>query len=125
MMPTPADQRDGLPLPLIEGGQPRTPARQMKTTKLKRQVFTTSRELEYFSESELTTQTGYPKEQWWPGVVVKELLDNSLDACEQAGVAPVISVDFPGSVGRRQRQRPGYCERSSRQDPRFLHADQR
>ena len=66
----------------------------MKPTELKRQVFTTSRELEYFSESELTTQTGYPKEQWWPGVVVKELLDNSLDACEQAGVAPVISVDF-------------------------------
>ncbi len=27
-------------------------------------------------------------------MVVKELLDNSLDACEQAGVAPVISVDF-------------------------------
>ena len=44
----------------------------------------------------MTTQTGYPKEQWWPGVVVKELLDNSLDACEQAGVAPLISVDFRG-----------------------------
>jgi len=39
---------------------------------LKRQVFTTSRELEYFSEAELTTQTGYGKEDWWPGVVVKE-----------------------------------------------------
>ena len=42
---TKADRRDGLPLPLIEGGQPKTTARQMKTTELKRQVFTTSREL--------------------------------------------------------------------------------
>ena len=104
---TKANRRDSLPLPLIKGGHPKTPARQMKGIALQRQVFTTSRELEYFSESELTTQTGYPKEQWWPGVVVKELLDNSLDACEQAGVPPVISVDFRGSVGRRQRQRPG------------------
>ena len=93
---TKADRQDGLPLPLIDGGRAKTPAGQGKRTELKRQVFTTSRELEYFSESELTTQTGYPKEQWWPGVVVKELLDNSLDACEQAGVAPVISVDFRG-----------------------------
>ena len=91
-----ADRRDGLPLPPAEGGQPKTLARQMKTAELKRQVFTTSRELEYFSESELTTQTGYQKEQWWPGVVVKELLDNALDACEQAGVAPVISVNVQG-----------------------------
>ena len=63
---------------------------------LQRQVFTTSRELEYFSESELTTQTGYPKEDWWPGVVVKELIDNSLDACEQAGVAPEIGIELGG-----------------------------
>ena len=88
------DRREGLPLP------PPTPptksAGQVKKKELERQIFTTSRELEYFTESELTTQTGYPKEQWWPGVVVKELLDNSLDACEQAGVAPVISVDFRG-----------------------------
>jgi hypothetical protein len=34
---------------------------------LRRQVFTTSRELEYFSESELVTQTGYSKEEWWTG----------------------------------------------------------
>ncbi len=28
----------------------------------------------------------------WPLVVVKELSDNALDACEETGVAPVISV---------------------------------
>ena len=87
-------RRDGLPLP------PPTPptksAGQVKKKELERQIFTTSRELEYFTESELTTQTGYPREQWWPGVVVKELVDNSLDACEQVGVAPVVNVNFRG-----------------------------
>ena len=107
-MPTPADRRDDLPLQLIQVSQPKTlAAKQMKTTELKRQVFTTSHELEYFSESELTTQTGYPKEQWWPDVVVKELIDNSLDACEQAGVAPVIAVDFDGDSIRVTDNGPG------------------
>src|SRR5947207_9282423 len=70
----------------------------MSTTnaKLDRQTFSISRELEYFSEAELTTQTGYGREDWWPGVVAKELVDNSLDACEQAGTPPRIEVDFQG-----------------------------
>ena len=66
-------------------------------TEFERQTFTVSRELEYFSEAELTTQTGYEKEDWWPGVVVKELIDNALDACEQAGTPPRIDVEFDGS----------------------------
>jgi DNA topoisomerase VI subunit B len=28
----------------------------------------------------------------WPLVVLKELMDNALDACEEAEVAPVISI---------------------------------
>jgi DNA topoisomerase VI subunit B len=64
----------------------------MSTAVLTRQMFTTSRELEYLTESELVTQTGYPRSLWWPGVLVKELLDNALDACEQAGVNPDIAV---------------------------------
>ena len=64
---------------------------------LQRQTFTISRELEYFSESELTTQTGYERDYWWPFVVVKEAIDNSLDGCEQGGgVPPVIEVQFSG-----------------------------
>ena len=78
-----------------------------ESPELKRQVFTTSRELEYFSESELTTQTGYSKGEWWPGVVVKELIDNSLDACEQADVGPVIAVDFDGDSIRVTDNGPG------------------
>jgi DNA topoisomerase VI subunit B len=62
------------------------------TQNLKREVFTTSRELEYFTEAELTTQTGYDRSAWWPFVIVKETLDNALDACEQAGIAPEITL---------------------------------
>jgi hypothetical protein len=47
-----------------------------------REVFTISRELEYFSEAELTTQTGYGREAWWPRVIVKETIDNALDTSE-------------------------------------------
>jgi len=61
---------------------------------LVRQTFTTSRELEYFSETELVTQTGYRKAEWWPGVLVKELVDNALDVCERVGVAPEITIEF-------------------------------
>ncbi|MGA9624054.1 MAG: ATP-binding protein [Bryobacteraceae bacterium] len=65
-------------------------------TNLNRQTFSTSREIEYFSESELTTQTGCPKEEWWPCLVAKELADNALDKCEQAGTPPHITIDFQG-----------------------------
>ena len=63
---------------------------------LTRETFTTSRELEYFSEAELVTQTGHPKEDWWPLVVVKELVDNALDACEQHAAAPKITITLAG-----------------------------
>jgi DNA topoisomerase VI subunit B len=49
-----------------------------------RVAFTTSRELEFFTESELTTQIGYGK-GLWPIVLAKELIDNAIDACETAG----------------------------------------
>jgi DNA topoisomerase VI subunit B len=62
---------------------------------LDRQVFTTSRLLEFCSQKELVLQTGHPVEQW-PLVILKELIDNSLDACEEAGIAPSISVTVEG-----------------------------
>jgi DNA topoisomerase VI subunit B len=58
---------------------------------LNREVFRTSRELEYFTEKELILQTGHDPERWFE-VVVKELIDNSLDACEAVGVLPEISI---------------------------------
>jgi DNA topoisomerase VI subunit B len=48
--------------------------------------------LEYFTEKELTMQLGHERSAWRLAVL-KELIDNSLDACEIAGVAPEIAVD--------------------------------
>jgi len=61
------------------------------TSQLERATFTTSRLLDFFSEKELTAQTGHAPAQW-PVVILKELADNALDACEEAGIAPVIEV---------------------------------
>nr|MBA3765382.1 ATP-binding protein [Acidobacteriota bacterium] len=58
---------------------------------LNREVFRTSRELEYFTQKELILQTGH-KPELWPEVVLKELMDNGLDACESAGVLPEIDI---------------------------------
>jgi DNA topoisomerase VI subunit B len=70
----------------------------MAKPELVRQAFTTSRELEYFSEAELVTQTGFSKEEWWSCVLVKEIVDNRLDICEHAGIAPEIIVEFTGDA---------------------------
>lgn len=59
--------------------------------KLARTTFLTSREMDFFSVRELVTQTGHDATEW-PLVVVKELIDNALDACEEAGIDPVIDV---------------------------------
>jgi DNA topoisomerase VI subunit B len=55
----------------------------------------TSRLLDFASEKELVAQTGHKRAEW-PLVILKELFDNGLDACEEAGVAPVISVVVDG-----------------------------
>jgi DNA topoisomerase VI subunit B len=56
-----------------------------------RATFTTSRLLEFTSRKELELQTGQPA-ALWPLVALKELIDNSLDACEEAGIAPQLTV---------------------------------
>jgi DNA topoisomerase VI subunit B len=58
---------------------------------LERVTFRTSRLLDFCSRKELIAQTGHSEEQW-PLVVQKELVDNALDVCEEAGVAPVVNV---------------------------------
>src|ERR1017187_5777620 len=58
---------------------------------LDRSTFETSRTLEYFSEKELRAQIGYPVE-FWPAAVLRELIDNALDAAEAADVLPEISI---------------------------------
>jgi len=58
---------------------------------LHRTAFVTDRTLEFFTESELTTQMGYGR-QLWPLVLAKELIDNALDACETSNESPEISI---------------------------------
>jgi hypothetical protein len=64
----------------------------MSAPLLKRTTFKTSRLAEFCSEKELINQTGHDVEDW-PLVVLKELVDNAIDACEEIGRAPVISVE--------------------------------
>jgi DNA topoisomerase VI subunit B len=54
--------------------------------------FKTSRLAEFCSEKELVNQTGHDADDW-PLVVLKELVDNALDTCEEAGIRPVISIE--------------------------------
>jgi DNA topoisomerase VI subunit B len=58
---------------------------------LRRELFETKRQLEYFSGKELSMQLGAPPARW--GIaLIKELIDNALDACETARIAPEIHV---------------------------------
>jgi DNA topoisomerase VI subunit B len=59
--------------------------------RLVRTTFRTSRLLDFCSRKELIAQTGHQPADW-PLVVLKELVDNALDACEDAGIPPEIMV---------------------------------
>jgi DNA topoisomerase VI subunit B len=59
--------------------------------KLTRVAFKVSRLMEFCSERELQNQTGHSVHEW-PLVVAKETIDNALDACEEAEVAPDITI---------------------------------
>ncbi len=56
-----------------------------------RNHFTISRSLEYFTDAELTKQMGVSRHKWVI-TLIKELIDNALDAAETIGVDPVITV---------------------------------
>jgi DNA topoisomerase VI subunit B len=66
------------------------------TRKLIRVPFAVSRLAEFCNRKELINQTGH--DVWeWPLVVLKELVDNALDECEEAGIAPSIQIDVVGN----------------------------
>lgn len=67
-------------------------SRNLTKATLKRETFRTSREMDFLSLKELVAQTGHDVEEW-PLVALKELLDNALDACEEADIAPEITVE--------------------------------
>src|SRR5260370_1382701 len=59
---------------------------------LERQTFRTSRLLDFCSERELVKQIGHASDLW-PLVVLKEGIDNGLDAAEEINTAPVIRIE--------------------------------
>ena len=73
---------------------------------LERTTFSTSRLLEFFTRKELSMQIG-DQVSWWPIALVKELIDNALDACETAGVLPEINVEVGPDRVRVQDNGPG------------------
>jgi DNA topoisomerase VI subunit B len=58
-----------------------------------RKAFKISRLADFASRKELVAQTGHRVEDW-PLVVVKESVDNAIDACEDAGIAPMIDISI-------------------------------
>jgi hypothetical protein len=71
--------------------KPKQSSRKKSEPKLTRVAFKVSRLMEFCSERELQNQTGHSLYEW-PLVVGKEVMDNALDAAEEAEVAPVIDV---------------------------------
>jgi hypothetical protein len=64
---------------------------------LSRKTFTTSRVAEFCTQSELVRLTGHAVE-YWPRYILKELVDNALDAAEEAGTAPVIKINASNGI---------------------------
>jgi DNA topoisomerase VI subunit B len=84
-------------------GHPERNTRKQKRRqpKLTRVAFRVSRLMEFCTKRELQNQTGHSFYEW-ALVVLKELMDNALDGCEEAEVAPVIKIAVgPGSVAIR------------------------
>jgi DNA topoisomerase VI subunit B len=71
-----------------------TPVKSAK--RLMRVPFKVSRLMEFCTYRELVNQTGHDASEW-PLVVLKELVDNALDAAEESEIAPVISIVVKGS----------------------------
>jgi DNA topoisomerase VI subunit B len=63
----------------------------MALAPVSRTTFRTNRTLEFFSERELTMQLGVSRERWGLAIL-KELLDNALDATEHNDQPPVITI---------------------------------
>jgi DNA topoisomerase VI subunit B len=68
------------------------------TATLQRDAFRTSRLLEFCNQKELTAQTGNAPADW-PLVILKELVNNALDAAEEANIAPEINIKVSTETG--------------------------
>ena len=78
-------------LQIVAKPEPAAATKSKPEPKLTRVAFKVSRLMEFCSERELQNQTGHAFYDW-PLVVGKELMDNALDAAEEAEVAPDITL---------------------------------
>jgi DNA topoisomerase VI subunit B len=74
--------------------------------RLERTTFEVSREMEFFSEKELQMQIGHGR-GLWPVALLKELIDNALDACETTSVAPLVEVEIEDGAFSVRDNGPG------------------
>jgi DNA topoisomerase VI subunit B len=65
----------------------------MESPTLNRTTHVTDRVMDFFTEEGLRTQIGLDR-QHWPLAILKELLDNSLDACESTRIIPEVTVEI-------------------------------
>ena len=86
---------------------------------LKRETFITNRSLEFFSEKELSMQVGHSK-GLWPLALIKELIDNSLDATETAGILPEMEVTVTNDFVSIQDNGPGLPEETLRKSLDYM-----
>jgi DNA topoisomerase VI subunit B len=63
----------------------------MPAPPITRTTFTTSRTLEFFTDREIGMQLGTDRETWGRAIL-KELIDNALDACEKTDQPAVLTV---------------------------------
>jgi hypothetical protein len=73
-------------------------ARRRAAPLLERVAFKTPRLGEFCSQRELVAQTGQAIEDW-PLVILKELVDNALDECEEARIAPEVDIMVSTETG--------------------------
>ena len=88
--------------------------------KLARVPFKVSRLMEFCTRRELVNQTGHDVYEW-ALVVQKELLDNALDAAEEAEIAPVVIDRSQWPVDRHPGQRSRHSGEDDRGHPRLQH----
>ena len=85
----------------VVSGRPKEPDE--PAHRIERVAFTTSRLMEFCTEKELVAQTGHQSYEW-PRVIAKELTDNSINACEEAGVAPSFKVTITTGHAKSRRR---------------------
>jgi hypothetical protein len=63
-----------------------------------RTMFETPMAEEFFTQKGLTSQTGQGRDNFG-SVVIKELVDNAIDAAEYAGVSPIVGISVKTGLG--------------------------